>query len=426
MTKLVRQSAGWVIMRQPPPMGPPLPPIYPELRPIEAVKTHGPRVHWHGDGEPPTDLTWSQGMPGDRHNWQSHIARKKAEDDHHGVNTEEIHRHQDFAKYVFATVAKVDAWYQHDHATAWARSSGAVREDKRLAHIAKRSCHDGIAQEGPHWHPWRVKGPGAMAKRIDVHPLAVPLLNRAQVVYFVIEGCIKADAVLADGGAVFSVPSVSLWDCDELQRFAAEYLLDRIVVIVPDADWTDKNAVINQARLCQAQLFRLGVLDVHIAAPPPTFGEKDTKGVDDFIGAGGHLEDLLVVDSEVPAGLHDYLAARTTRRDQTRRDEGVLWGLSAYTGPTGTLQAPLATVARVIGTHPMAVSRAVRSLERIGALTIDGDLSAKRGWFSHKWDWKERPSITLIPELRSSERPPQRLEELLTSIPVRISIRSTV
>jgi hypothetical protein len=55
------------------------------------------------------------------------------------------------------------------------------------------------------------------AKRIDMHPLAVGLLRDAKRIYFGLEGCIKADAMLSailrsrEKASVLSVPSVTLW-----------------------------------------------------------------------------------------------------------------------------------------------------------------------------------------------------------------------
>ena len=184
-------------------------------------------------------------------------------------------------------------------------------------------------------------------------------------------------------------------------------------MIVPDADWIDNAMVINQAKLCQTALNRFGVQEVHVAAPPRTFNGRNTKGVDDFIGAGGRLDDLTVIDNNPPAGLNEWIASRTTRRDQARRDEWLLWALATYTGSGGVLKAPLSTVARVIGLNKMAVSRAIKDLVQMGAVTIDGDLAAKRGWFTGQYEWKERPAITLIPELRSVEMPEQRLGDLI-------------
>ncbi len=247
-----------------------------------------------------------------------------------------------------------------------------------------------------------------------MHPLAVGLLVRSLVVFFVIEGCIKADAVLPMGGAVFSVPSVGQWDCAELGRFANEYLFGKTVVIVPDADWTSNAAVINQARLCENRLRQFAVRDTHVAAPPPTLGRAKTKGVDDFIGAGGQLDDLLVIDHEPPSGVYEFMVKHwSMRSDCARRNTEVLAAMANYVGPDGVLEAPLTTVARVMNVNTMRVSRAVRDLVDLGAVRVEGDLSTRRSWFSGRHEWAEKPSIVLAPELRPKTKTPQALSDVL-------------
>jgi hypothetical protein len=273
-----------------------------------------------------------------------------------------------------------------------------------------------VDEYGPHVHGIKVRSKTPVARRIDVHPFSQPKLVTSDVVYFVIEGCIKADSVLAAGGAVFSVPSVSLWDCDELERFALEYLHDKTVFIVADADWNANDMVKNQARMCQATLHHLGVPETHIAAPPSFHNGKETKGVDDFIGAGGALDELIVIDSKPPEGIRELLAVRGLRKDRIERDADVLWAMSAYSGPTGVFACPLSTLARVMRTYKMRVSRAVKSLAELGVLTVSGDLSVRSGWFSNELDWTERPIITLAPELRSVDKDAHLAGETLRDI----------
>jgi hypothetical protein len=420
VARIAAQSAGWVITRHAPPLPLALPGVYPELRPITPVKTRGPHVHWHGDGpEPAAIKPWQRlpGGPGSK-TWTAHIARAKGRDDHRGVNTEELHSHQKLAKYVFVSSPTIDGAYVHDHNSGWRRKTEKERAAYREAHIARQ--HRGADTAGPHVHTHRVKDRGeSLARRIDVHPLAVPLLEDAQVIFFAIEGCIKSDAILADGGAVFSVPSVSLWDCDELEIFARHYLEGRTVVIVPDADWQANPLVINQARLCQNRLRRLGVAAAHVAASPTTHDGHKTKGVDDFVGAGGHLEDLLVIDYSPPDGLAEFVISRcwSYRRDRARRDAEVLNGLSNFTGSDGVLYAPLRTVARVLAVDVKRVSRAVADLAAMGALTIpDGDLVARQGFFGSQLEWVSRPTLELVPQLRVKEQPPTRLGDLISEL----------
>ena len=89
------------------------------------------------------------------------------------------------------------------------------------------------------------KDQASEATRIDSNPLALDLLNGAERIYFGIEGCIKADAMLSailesgERATVVSVPSVTLWpkdagysdgDLRTLARIAA----NREVAIVVD------------------------------------------------------------------------------------------------------------------------------------------------------------------------------------------------
>ena len=117
-------------------------------------------------------------------------------------------------------------------------TSGPARRQRR--HLERR--HEGIEPGEAHVHTrGRVRDPDApkIASRIDVHPLAVAKILTDPVVFFGIEGCMKADAILSAGGSVFSVPSVSLWGCRELESFVFAYLIrepdqPKTVIIVPD------------------------------------------------------------------------------------------------------------------------------------------------------------------------------------------------
>jgi len=79
------------------------------------------------------------------------------------------------------------------------------------------------------------------AKRLDIHPWASILLNGAHEIFYGIEGCLKADSILSAilreqrMATVFSVPSVTLWDPEEMPEFAQRELIGKRVIIVPDA-----------------------------------------------------------------------------------------------------------------------------------------------------------------------------------------------
>jgi hypothetical protein len=375
--------------------------------------------------------------------------------EHCGIDRWDFHYHESWAKYVFPPSPLIDKTWTHDHqvktrwhehdlltdrwlakhiaaehdglapARDWKHPHTRAREwsDGKLAeHLAKPAPagHDGIDVDGEHTHTRRVKNKNSnLARRLDVHPLAMEKIRTAKVVFFVIEGCLKADSILAKGAAVFSVPSVSLWDCPELEAFAKTYLRDKEVVIVPDADWTDNQQVISQARLCRATLNRHGVARVHIAAPPvngsgyPYRG----KGVDDFLGDEGHgeLGELQTVDfylSPETKKAIDRLLERCTRTDQYVRDRTVLESMALFAGPTGRLPSSLGMVGRVIDIDRRLVGEAVKQLIAWGVLTTDDDLAIRRQYWSGL-DWRYAPVIELAEPYRAQKDERRQLGDVV-------------
>lgn len=396
MIRLARQSPGWVIYRHAPP-GLGLPPICPEIRPDHAVRTGPPIRHFHGEPElaPPSDQLSPHWVSSPKA-MRAHIAGHSNPDDHHGTNSNCIHEHVQTAKYVFPPAPKIDHRWQHDH-TAY-KAADAYQRHLQGSH------KDGDVR-GPHGHLRRVKDrTNSLAKRIDVHPFAVPMFESTDTIFFVLEGCLKADAVLTAGAAVFSVPSVTLWDAPELPTFAARYLTGKFVVIVPDADWTQNSLVITQARLCQTRLQRLGVTAC-VAAPPASAGHK---GIDDFLGAGGALKDLAVIDRDPSPALVQFVNDHTNRRDQAQRDIDVLRSLSMHADHEGRITTSLRSVARIMGVPVMRVARGLNDLEAMGAVSIEGSVTTGRGWFSHRPEWKKSksPIISIAKPLRAIERAP--------------------
>lgn len=328
-----------------------------------------------------------------------------------GRNTEELHRHQDYAKYVFDPADLYDDYYPHDHARESKRIPTSKLPGIASAHLANE--HAGVERVGVHYHVKQKKDHGSSdAARLDVHPMALQAITNAEVVFFVIEGCIKADAVLSAGGAVFSVPSVSMWLCDELEGFADRFLKDKAVVIVNDNDWVNNRLVINQSRLCQVYLQRRGVVESYVAAPPQLYAGKSYKGVDDFLGAGGLLDDLVVISADPPGNLDDVverLASENGRRrsDGINSDKRMARWLSFFSPDDGIFKPSLTFAARVLGTYPKDVIRAVDRLTQLGAITTSGVVATKVDYFSRQEAWKnrkKRPVIELIPELRSVSR----------------------
>lgn len=331
--------------------------VFPQLRPEYEVRTGG--TTWHRHDEDYTD----NDVP-DEERLRKHLEKR------HGGNmdfpADRMHEHEDFAKYLLAPNAQEP--YSHDHATAPLFQGEETGRRALIDHLRSRRSGHAIERDLERWpmegllqlvqgeHPtdpkrqWKIARthrrdkPGQhVADRLDMHPWAWERLLDAERVYFAIEGTPKADAILSQiiatgaPASVFDVPSVTLWKAPELAEFAvSDYLLfappaprRKLVVIVPDADWRSNAAVVKQALFCRQYLRKKGVIAC-IAAPRALDKQKSCKcdapaidsetqfcrqcggylkGVDDFLAAGGRLDDLYVLDREVPGDFEFALYA---------------------------------------------------------------------------------------------------------------------
>jgi hypothetical protein len=221
MTRMAKQSPGWSITRHPVPGAPP---IYPEIRPDNAVETRSPTRHWHGAGEPPEEPGIEVIVRGTKA-WADHCRRinedPKHPDKHHELR-QDVHEHKNEAKYVFPSSAYVDEPWDHDHSAK--KYEDPVALLRHLEHYHQEPPEP--LENGKHRHWRRVKDHSdSLARRLDVHRMAWERFAETDRVYFGIEGCLKADSILSAiiregrNESVFSVPSVSLWAAPELDSF---------------------------------------------------------------------------------------------------------------------------------------------------------------------------------------------------------------
>jgi hypothetical protein len=411
MTRLAHQSDGWVITRH---AIPGESHIYAEIRPDKKVVTGPPVRHWHGSGEPP-EKAYEPGtkiLTRGTVAWGHHCRRveedKAEEDTSHGAR-EDVHEHIDAAKYVFPPSPTRDEPWPHDHERGYSAEYYKRYPEALKRHLENWHSDPDIIDwnaDGTHTHYRRVKDHGNnLARRIDVHPYAWPLIEKHERVFFVIEGCLKADSILSAGEAVFSVPSVSLWHAPELEWFAKRYLRDKRVIVVPDADWVDNDAVISQARFAQRFLTDLGV-PTFVAAPP--LGADRTvvhKGVDDYLGAGGgKLDDLMVMERTVSPNL--VACARRVRpfyrSDAIGTDVKMLKSLSHHADEDGAVGVPLLSLAKIMGVNRQTVANSVKRLEAHGWITVEGDLATRKNYWSKNLEWEDMPRIIIDPSLRGT------------------------
>jgi hypothetical protein len=323
------------------------------------------------------------------------------------ANVSEPHWHQDVAKYVLTQRRR--RIVAHDHADY--RKSGA-----RERHVAKyhggrdvigRHVHDGTRFPlVTYWDDDPLFSPG---KRIDMLPLAWELLLTAEVVYFVLEGKLKADAALSQiiarglPATVANVPSIWQWEADELDAFCAK-LAGKTVVVVVDSDADENEQVMAAGLMLRFRLQEHGLLACLAAPPPDPSGEK--AGLDDHLGKlGGSLDGLQVIRRAVSveafeAWLRDY-AGRGLRWDALRRDARVLYGLALLCGPMGMTTAWIQKIARFVGMAPKSAKEAIESLRAAGVVDVDKPTSLT---LSHRWHlkdevkrsiWKEPPTLMI-------------------------------
>lgn len=421
LSRCAGRSPGWIITRH---TLPEYGPIYPEIRPDWALLPGTPYLHYHGAETLPEDESlWPVGLS-PRHVYRANANWSHITETHGGVNDEEPHTHEDWAKYLFAPGYKHDVWYVHEHAID---SYVTPRTVDRLAKHLHR-YHDGVAVTGPHPHRRSVTDRRlSVARRLDIHPMAQPLLDTADTVYFGLEGCLKADAILSRGAAVVSVPSVTLWRTPELDEFAENYLAGRRVVVVFDADWATNPKVKLQALLARKYLLdEAGAAEVLLTAPPTEphneKGDPLYKGVDDFLAAGIELDDAgRIVRSDY--GLDDlhtvdwvpsprigesriagYDMAHWRTREQRQRDCLVLLAMSLVANEeTGRVVATMTSLAQLVGCSTPTVVTAIESLHRGGALRLlTGGLRSGRSYWSGKFDWLRVPEFEIPEPLRAA------------------------
>jgi hypothetical protein len=262
-------------------------------------------------------------------------------------------------------------------------------------------------------------------------------------VYFALEGTPKADAILTKiiateaCASVFDAPSVTLWPKPELEEFAqflhaTDWMTGlvegpdgglerrgRYVVIVPDADWYTNPLVERQAFFCRQFLRNAGVRAC-IAAPPVWEGLEECKcrepdriasdgtcrlcggyikGVDDYLYAGGDLDDLAVLAREASSTL------------------------ALFADTDGKIQASPRALARILGVrrNPERVVAALHNHIKSGLISTDRDLilvdneySGGRRWAGEPDDWpiltirEDRRYTTQVERLGDYRPPPEK------------------
>jgi hypothetical protein len=309
--------------------------------------------------------------------------------------------------------------------------------------------HGGVNVQGWHKHaPRKAKYVNfGRNQRIDVGPDLLEAWLTAPMALLILEGKKKHLAAEAHGWATASVLSITMWARDEvrwLARWIMENNPDLVLFVVPDGDWTNfkrnRGAVFRQAMYVLTELGRFGVHAFMLTTPVPdgtSECECDVKDLlrrelpfvrisdekicgycggylkafDDWFGAGGASEDLVVHNRELPLGqINVHVFGLPVHGNAKPGLARALCGLSLHDRDgCDLLNVPLKTLQRIMcARRPQDVPRA---LEDIDALTINGSLEIEKrpfvrtdGSIGTAWDWERRPEITVRDQFRAIER----------------------
>lgn len=437
-----------LIPRFPPP-GMTLSRIYPEYRPDKPVHTKPPSKHAHPDPGQPTDWPpkWKcpRGShkkgdanyvgryldckscctkiirietlkPWERESLQKHIDRSKGKTkekaksptDHRGKNSNEPHPHYPKGKYQHLPGGWITKLKEHDH--SWF----VKREERGMLRRHVQHQHGGIEPDGPHEYPLRVKDrDNPIAMRLDVHLWALPF-DAVDVVFFVIEGCIKADAILTYirrhhlRASVFSVPATSQWHALELEEFARRYLPGKTVYIVADADGYRNHQVMELAHECQLFLTRLEVGITALVATPPVRTRRKWKGVDDYLLGGNRLEDMQVHPWELSDQLLPVSLAKAGKKNAKRLYD-TLRAVTMLANPEeGVNRSTLRSMGKVMGCSRMTIARGLDDLNGAGILDVPDLKPNRRAYLDRLYnlglieDWPEFVAIPIPKHLQAN------------------------
>ena len=454
---LAGQSPGWVMPRF---AVPGERHVYAEIRPDKPVITGPPTRHWHGvRGEEPEELkanTDVQTLLKGTEAYRQHVRRVDRtlpEGAPSHAEVKGVHEHPDEAKYVFPPSPKMDIACPHDH-----RSNFYADYPEELArHIAYWHTDPDLMEgdaSARHTHYRRVKDhSNSLARRLDIHPMALERLEAAEVVYFALEGVLKADAILSAiiregrNESVFDVPSVSLWHAKELKGFARNYLKGKTVIIVPDADWIDNDLVIAHARSAEIFLRKLGIR-CYVAAPP--LGEDNKmlrnasgdklKGVDDYLAEGYSLDSLAVMQrSDSPEIVYERRRLEDRSRWDGRKlnetgldtDERVIRKLAYFANPKGYVKTAHEKLGDIMGVAQSTVTEHIKALMKHGWITAEVKVedvwepatdiprTATRyitleGYYIYtSEDWRDSTRLIVCEDLRAVDHDPITIGELL-------------
>lgn len=236
---------------------------------------------------------------------------------------------------------------------------------------------------------------------VDVHPVNRDRIADPTVPLWITEGVKKADALTSQGLCVAALSGVFNWrsNLGTLGDWEDIPLRGRQIVICFDADARTNPNVLRAMKRFGQWLRSKGVKSVHYLIVPGLVGDTSVKGADDFLAAGGTLDEL-----RAAASAHEPRVENTddtftdARMAETVADE-VLDGNYCWSAGKGWM--------RWTGTHwaectDVTVGEAVRqySLAQFAAAVVKGaqdggNAAAIDGWRAMLSASRERAVVGL-------------------------------
>lgn len=256
-----------------------------------------------------------------------------------------------------------------------------------------------VRPDEPRWngegHPLKFEVPHKFEPRLDIHPRALAQLSDPTMPVWITEGVPKANALVSRGACAVALLGVWNWKGTALADFEYLRLKGRTVYVAFDSDVMLKPPV-RKALIALGGLLKFNNAEVGYAYVP--HGPEGRKqGVDDFLAAGGTLDELLARHLEA----------------EVRRPAGE--------NRAGAEADPYADVPDEPGWRPLGDVAAF--LTRFVRFAHDDQVTAVALWIAHTWGFAASDSTPKLSiqsaEKRSGKTRLLEVIELLTRSPIR-------
>ncbi len=229
--------------------------------------------------------------------------------------------------------------------------------------------------------------PEGSGNRLDVHPINISRLHDIGTPLVITEGVKKADALTSSGHLVIALSGVWNWKNADgpIRDWKHIPLKGRKVYVIFDSDGV-KNRLVNQAISGLIEMLNsMGVTEVVARFVPVDYQGLPTKGVDDFLVAGGTFENIIEHGTE-PISVKKYYFDHAHMAELVSRE--VLAGNYCFTDATGWMHYTGKVWERCGEAPPMEAIRQYISTntEKAGMLAVrtqnQADEKVYKGWKS--------------------------------------------